>query len=271
MSRYARRMCIMSAAFSQKLRERTDARRALSVKSTRLFARRSRDHQYLVYQMAIDAPVDVAMILPLPVSVVADDAIEFLDLSAIPMLFDRLHACFEAPVSRGSFRGVPQAQAAPKLVVHNVGSFEASWVPALSDMNRLDERFRLDDKVWRDLPQFADYGFAVFKLKAGAHTIHPMAMKFPTKDPALYFPTVHVHDGEVHRDAAFDHELYFQSDSFPVVDAPRGARPPVEVAHVAPQYRLDVAKTRGAVVENIRLHRIELRGTLANTDTRVRI
>jgi len=238
-------MCIMTAAG---LRARVEARRALSVKSTRLFARRSRDHQYLVYQMAIDAPVDVAMILPLPVSVVAEDAIEFLDLSAIPQLFDRLHACFEAPISRGGFRGVPQAAAAaPRLVVHSVGAFEASWVPSLSDMGRLDERFRLDDKVWRDLPQVADYGFAVFKLAAGAHTIHPMAMKFPTKDPALYFPTVHVHDGEVHRHAQFDHELYFQCDSWPTVEAPGGQKVEVASGYVRPEQRLDVEKTRGAV------------------------
>ena len=265
-------MCIMSAAASREQRERVEARRALSVKSTRLFARRSRDHQYLVYQMAIDAPVEVAMILPLPVSVIADDAIEFLDLSAIPQLFDHLHKCFEMPVSRGAVLGIqPQAPAAAKLVVHSVGSFEASWVPTLADMHRLDERFRLDDKVCRDLPQFADYGFAVFKLKAGAHTIHPMAMKFPTKDPTLYFPTVHVHDGEVHRTADFDHELYFQSGSPPVLDVPRGANQDIETAYVAPHFHFDLAKTRGALVQDERLHRVELRGTFANTDTRVRV
>jgi hypothetical protein len=134
-------MCIMSLAAQQARSERIEATRALSVKSTRLFARRDRDDQYLVYQMAIDAPVEVAMVLPLPVSVVADDAIEFLDLSAIPQLFERLHSCFDEDLSRG-FRAVPRALAAPKLVVHNVGSFEASWVPTLADMNRLDERFR---------------------------------------------------------------------------------------------------------------------------------
>jgi hypothetical protein len=261
---------MMSLADHQARHERIAATRALSVKSTRLFARRQRDEQYLVYQMAIDAPVEVAMILPLPVSVVADDAIEFLDLSALPQFFDRLHTCFDEPVSRGGFRGAPQALSAPKLVVHNVGSFEASWVPTLADMDRLDERFRLADKVWRDLPQFADYGFAVFKLKAGAHTIHPMAMRFPTKDPALYFPTVHVHDGEVHREAAFDHELYFQCDNLVGVDAPRGATPAIESGD-RPEHHLDVDKTRGAVVRNTMLHRVQLRGTFANTDTRVRI
>jgi hypothetical protein len=98
-----------------------------------------------------------------------------------------------------------------------------------------------------------------------------MAMKFPTSDPALYFPTVHVHDGEVHREAAFDHELYFQCDNLAGVDAPRGATPEIESGGAHPEHHLDVDKTRGAVVRNTMLHRVQLRGTLANSDTRVRI
>lgn len=247
-------------------------RRELSVSSTRLFARREGGDQFLVYQMAIDAAADVAMVLPLPVATVAEDAIEFLDLSDIPLLFDRLHDCFEEPVSRGEFLDLEHVAAMPQsLVVHSVGSFEASWVPTLGDMNRLDARFRLSDEVWRSLPQFADYGFAVFKLKAGAHTIHPMAMRFPTKDPALYFPTVHVHDGKVHKKAAFDHELYFQCEGPPVLDAPGGgATPQIQTAYYVPRARLDVGDTRGAVAGDDTLYRVELRGAFANADTRVR-
>lgn len=262
-------MCIMSVAEQRGLLEKLRRRRALSVSSTRLFARREGDEQFLVYQMAIDAPAELAMVLPLPVSKVAEDAIEFLDLSAIPDLFDRLLACFERPAMRGEL-GESLALSA-KLVVHKVGSFEASWVPTLADMTRLDERFRLSDQVWRDLPQFADYGFAVFKLAPGAHTIHPMAMKFPTKDPAVYFPTVHVHDGKVHRKADFDHELYFQCEGRPELDAPGGVTPAIESAYHMPGHELAVDKTRRSVAPDMTLYRVELRGTLANADTRVRI
>lgn len=252
--------------------DRLMRRRQLSVRSTRLFARREGGDQFLVYQMAIDAPAELAMVLPLPVAKVAEDAIEFVDLSEVPQLFDRLRDCFEQPAPRGAMLGLEQVAAMPQaLVVHSVGSFEASWVPTLGDMSRLDPRFRLADEVWRDLPQFADFGFAVFKLKAGAHTIHPMAMKFPTKDPALYFPTVHVHDGKVHRKAEFDHELYFQCEGQPVLDAPGGATRPIETAYYVPRARLEVDQTRGAVEGDKTLYRVELRGTFANTDTRVRV
>jgi hypothetical protein len=71
---------------------------------------------------------------------------------------------------------------------------------------------RLDDTVWTKLPKVADYGFAVFKLKGGRRQeIHPMAFRFPTRDPSrLFFPTVHVHEGRVHEKAEFHHILYFQ-------------------------------------------------------------
>jgi hypothetical protein len=109
--------------------------------------------------------------------------------------------------------------------VHDVGDFEASFVPSLGDFDRLDARFKLAPEVWEQLPQYADWGFAVFKLKqkergfwgrlfkrpARKQTVHPMAFEFPRRDPrSLFFPTVHVHDGEVHEKAHFDHTLYCQ-------------------------------------------------------------
>jgi len=85
-------MCILSLAQIEKAAWR---RARISVSSTRLFARLDGGDQYLVYQMAIDAPAELVMVLPLPVAKVAEDAIEFIDLSAIPTLFDQLNACFE--------------------------------------------------------------------------------------------------------------------------------------------------------------------------------
>src|ERR1043166_4477512 len=142
-------MCIMSLAQAEVVAENKRRRAAISVSSTRLFARLDGADQYLVYQMAIDAPAELVMVLPLPVAKIAEDAIEFIDLSAIPKLFDALNACFEPPMSRGIERSATLALP-QTLTVHRVGSFEASWVPTLADMNRLDPRFRLDDQVWRD-------------------------------------------------------------------------------------------------------------------------
>lgn len=55
----------------------------------------------------------------------------------------------------------------------------------------------------------------VFKLAKGKdQEVHPMAFRFPTRMPeTLFFPTVHVHDGEYHETAAFDHTLYCQNKS----------------------------------------------------------
>ena len=92
-----------------------------------------------------------------------------------------------------------------------VGSFEASFVPSIADFARLDERFRLPEGTWDSLPRYKKFGFAVFKLKEGKKTIHPMAFNFPQADPSkLFFPTVHIHDGKVHDKADFDHDLYCQ-------------------------------------------------------------
>jgi len=100
----------------------------------------------------------------------------------------------------------------PTLQVHEVGSFEASFVPTLNDFDRLDSRFRLPEQIWHQLPIYEDYAFAVFKLKPGAKQIHPMAFEFPRRNiDQMFFPTVHIHDGKVDVKAHFDHSLYCQA------------------------------------------------------------
>ncbi|HEY5937911.1 MAG TPA: hypothetical protein VIU61_24850, partial [Kofleriaceae bacterium] len=77
--------------------------------------------------------------------------------------------------------------------------------------SRLDPRFRVPEVLFEAVPEYADYGFAVFQLGAGKMTVHPMAFTFPTRSPdRLFFPTVHVHDGRFHSTAKFDHALYYQ-------------------------------------------------------------
>ena len=179
------------------------------VEKTKLFARRSvDDRQFLVYAMAYQADTELAMILPLPTPPSPpEDAVRFIDLSGYPNFFDDIESGFPPPAALRSL-GPPKSI----LKVYNVGSFEASFVPRLEDFARLDERFRLPDILWNKLPLYHDYGFAVFKLKAGATNVHPMAFEFPRRDPNyLFFPTVHVHHGHVEPEARFDHRLYCQS------------------------------------------------------------
>jgi len=100
------------------------------------------------------------------------------------------------------------------LVVHRVGAFVASYVPHPRDFARLDERFRLPSSVLGAHGDYADWGFAVFQLAGeGEQTIHPMALSFPTRRPrAVFFPTLHVHDGAtIPEQAHFDHTLTCQT------------------------------------------------------------
>ncbi len=210
------------------------SRTVARVSSTNIFARPLEDdRQLLVYGMTLEIAEDVAMILPIPIPPHGpEDAVRFVDLSACPDFFVELEGLFPQPRSLASAgidapRGMaPQAM----LVVHEVGDFEASFVPTPRDFNRLDARFRLPHDVWEQLPAYQDWGFCVFKLKtkhrsgglfglfkakgpSETRTIHPMAFEFPRRDPsALFFPTVHVHDGAVHPTAEFDHTLYCQTD-----------------------------------------------------------
>lgn len=211
------------------------------VSATRIFARPvaasddgATGRQLLVYGMTLDVSEDVAMILPIPVPAGSDDdAVRFVDMSGCPSFFDALSAIFPAKMQPQSFGSVSRG-GAPRpatLVVHDVGEFEASFVPGRRDFDRLDPRFRLPGDVWEQLPAYYDWGFCVFKLRAvrtkgsgffgmfkskttstGDRKIHPMAFEFPRRDPSsLFFPTVHVHDGTVHPTADFDHELFCQT------------------------------------------------------------
>ena len=187
----------------------------LSVSCTKIFARMSGGHQFLVYEMTFSADQELAMVLPIPVlDGSGEAAVEFMNLEGSPDLFKDLKRLFPVPRSAsGALGPATQFLALNSILeVHDVGAFEASFVPTLSDFGRLDPRFQMDDAVWDALPMYRDYGFCVFKLKAGrGQHAHPMAFSFPTRDSAkLFFPTVHVHDGQVPAEATFDHVLYAQ-------------------------------------------------------------
>lgn len=199
------------------------------VGKTQIYARSlPRSEQALVYTMDVAFDEPLAMVLPLPVPPSpSEDAVRFVSLEGYPRFFDDLGAAFPpdyltAPQAKGGlFRGGPELSA--KLEVHDVGDFEASFVPTSRDFARLDARFRLPDDVLGRLPAYADFGFAVFRLKpkkrglfglgAATQSVHPMAFVFPRRDPrSLFFPTLHVHDGHVAASAPFDHTLYLQDD-----------------------------------------------------------
>jgi len=187
-----------------------------SVTSTRIFVRPTEGAgQIVIYQMNLRAPADLAMILPIPVQPTAgEDAVRFIALDGYRDFFsdlDRGWAEYDKPIP-GALSASPRAN----LAVHDVGDFEASFVPRMSDFERLDERFRLPEDTWAQVPRIRDLGFVVFKLRglssSAEATPHPMAFEFPRQDPSqIVFPTVHIHDGRVHATASFDHALYVQT------------------------------------------------------------
>jgi hypothetical protein len=249
------------------------------VSKTRIFARLDAGTQQLVYAMSLSTPADVAMVLPLPVKRDRGEAaLWFVDLAGYPTLFEDLERLMapEAPLAAGLPRGgwAPRAKR-PTLAVHTVGAFDASFVPTLADFDRLDQRFRLPEEVWATRPEYAEFGFAVFKLRKGKkQSIHPMALRFDARDPSrVFFPTLHVHDGAVRDRAGFDHALYYQlpADSDAVHQRGDGdAERPAETSFTeAGTFIADRAK--GLVDPAARIHRWTLRGMLANTDTLVRI
>lgn len=189
-----------------------------AVKNTRIFARPSeKERQFIVYSMKLTAKEDVAMILPIPTPPKsAEDAVKFISLKDYADFFDDLHKGFPVkpppqPITKPGFGSASGGLAGDPLPVVDVGNFEASFVPTVDDFSRLDERFRLPEGTWGKLPGYKNFGFAVFKLKSGDKTIHPMAFEFPrAKAHEIFFPTVHIHDGEVHERADYDHTLYLQ-------------------------------------------------------------
>jgi hypothetical protein len=233
------------------------------VSDTEIYASLHGPEQALVYSMDVDLPKESAMVLPLPTVADAPRA-TFVDLSAYTDFFSHLRHCFPTrpASSAGALRSAPAPQA--KLAVERVGAFEATFVPRPEDWSRIDERFHLGPDIAEALvDRYAHYSFAVFQLRAGAHRIHPMALRFTTAvADTVYFPTVHVHDNFVPSVAEFDHMLYFQGRPLSLAG--------VQVGAVAPRARMKLKPTDltlGLVHPDDAVHRTALRGYLHNEDT----
>lgn len=223
-----------------------------SVTNTKIFARNyaipSGDRQWIVYSMSLDTDAKVAMILPIPVPIrTAEDAVEFNDFSDKPDFFEKLDDLFPSMRSKGLKSRSPEFG----LKVHSVGAFEASFSPSRKDMSRLDERFKLPDATWDSLPDYADWGFVVFKLAEGRAERHPMAFSFPTRFPSkTYFPTTHVHHGTIPEKEVYDHTLYAQAAGDASWDR---SRQPAEI-------------NGNKVLTDLHVRRLKLNGRLLNMD-----
>jgi hypothetical protein len=237
-----------------------------SVRDTGIFARNAADgRQLLAYTASLSADEDLAMVLPLPVPPgTPEGAVRFVDLSEDPHLFGSLASLFAPPDPvRLSLPFLKSAPTAPLLEVVRVGSFVASFVPTVADFARLDPRFQLPAGTWEGLPAYRDYGFVVVALSPGEQALHPMALEFPRRDPhKIFFPTVHIHDGQVHAQARFDHALYLQEA--------RGERLPLHDWEESrePVHR-DFDGAGGLLLPGRHVYRLRISGYMPNTDTYV--
>jgi hypothetical protein len=149
----------------------------------------------------------------------------------------------------------------------------ASFVPSVQDFDRLDPQFVIPQESWDQIPEYSDYGFAVFQLKSLAGKPHPIAFEFETRIPdRIFFPTVHIHDGEVHERESFDHTLYVQHPEFDRVAGPYAGptRRDSQTGHVRSKWPAQqfcaIGKSEGIVDPELLVHRIEMRGHLPNRD-----
>jgi hypothetical protein len=257
------------------------AQAVISVFATNIFARLSGNGtQYLVYQMQFASEEPNAMILPIPSASGAQEGdVNFIDLSEYEEFFEDLDRAFPSlgseiacamPVNEGQMQS-------NSIMVHKVGSFVASFVPGVDDFDRLDPQFTIPKETWSQIPQYDDYGFVVFQLDDLEGKPHPMAFEFKAREEQIFFPTVHIHDGEVHELEEFDHNLFLQHAGFDtVVDTYRGPRvrdqatKHVRSKGIAGEYCM-TEKTNGILSPELLIHRKMLYGLLPNKDTIVKI
>ncbi|HBE71353.1 MAG TPA: hypothetical protein DDW52_24670 [Planctomycetaceae bacterium] len=257
------------------------AQEVKDVHSTKIFARITEDgQQVLAYSMKYDSEVPNAMILPLPTTG-REDSLEFIDLSGYERFFDDLQRGFPKVQSLLS-RALPMARvdSAVKqdLKVHKVGSFVASFVPTVKDFSRLDPQFVIPAETWQSVDGYDGFGFAVFQLDEKAGKTHPMAMRFETslKDQ-VFFPTLHIHDGEIHKSEKFDHYLFMQHAGMDSVvgsyAGPKKTQSRTGMVRSKNPVR-DFAKpdkSAGLLEPDLLLHRKRMSGNLPNRDEIFRV
>ena len=140
------------------------------VGGTKIFGHVDGDRQWLAYSMNFAAREPLAMVLPLPVPTgTPEDAVRFVDLSGYRTFFadvERAFPVFMLPAAKGGLALLAAPSSRPRLRVHEVGEFVASFVPTSADFDRLDPRFRLAPAVIAALTAQRGYGFAVVQLAA---------------------------------------------------------------------------------------------------------
>lgn len=249
----------------------------VDVANTQIFARLCGDgSQYLSYQMKYESREKNAMILPIPTKRGAsEDSVRFVNMKGYPDFFRDMRRGFpelrqfdsKVLPSRGG--GLMNLQ--KKLKVNKVGSFVASVVPRVEDFRRLDPQFSIAPETWAKIPTYSDYSFVVFQLEELEAEVHPMAFQFDTRhEDRIFFPTVHIHDGEVHSREKFDHTLYCQHAGYDSLVGKYTNRMDQTTAFTrsnkAAGSFMKTNKSKGLIAPDLLVHKRTMKGTLTNTD-----
>ena len=246
-----------------------------SVSQTRIFGRLTEQKsQFVAYQMRYASKLTNAMILPVPIQTHAKKKpIRFIDLSAYPEFFRHLERGFPQPKSLTESRAVESGPQVDSLRVHKVGQFEASFVPTINHFQKLDPRFSISKNIWNKIPDYADYGFVVFQLHELSGEPHPMAFEFSTRlTDTIFLPTIHIHDGEVHRREAFDHTLYVQNSDIDLAGGDYQGHKLWDLksgwarSYASAEKFIDTTRANDLIAGDLKVHRKTMKGTFTNED-----
>eukprot|EP01128_Nolandella_sp_AFSM9_P006387 TRINITY_DN3269_c0_g1_i1.p1 TRINITY_DN3269_c0_g1~~TRINITY_DN3269_c0_g1_i1.p1 ORF type:complete len:288 (-),score=23.86 TRINITY_DN3269_c0_g1_i1:160-1023(-) len=154
-----------------------------------------------------------AMILPCPLSP-GHDVIP-LDFSKDSFSFAQLEKAFPQPrrTKARARKGRRDRSGGEKLKVVQVGAYSVSIAKSLLDLTLIDsDVFKVNEAILPALKErySSGFGFVICAFNA-ANKIEPHPIGYIHDAPdvnSLFVPTLHIHDGEVHKKESFDHNIY---------------------------------------------------------------
>ena len=187
-----------------------------SVSNTQIYVSSSKDRrkQLTIYTNQVETHIKNAMVLPVPNPL----SVELLNFTKYKNIFEDCRECFY--YNEGSrkdshmYRAALSASAEyrPPLPVYTVGSYQASIVPSINDIDRINTQIlRVNPQVFTLLKDTYDssFGFIICQLREGSHQYHPFAYTHLIhKCRLLFVPTLHYHPGESSVKADWDHTIY---------------------------------------------------------------
>ena len=182
-----------------------------SVDATKIFVAPNKDQtkQYTVYSNKIDNKVENnVMILPVPYPT----SVEFIKVD--DNFFKKCDECFSEPYDGA--RSFCLSDCAKTLKVHDVGSYLASIVNTISEIENLDKIFSIPNDCRKVLQKYPPhYGFIICKLKTDSKEYNPFAYSH-SLDTELFIPTKHYHGHTTSKYEHFDHNIYIYNASIKV-------------------------------------------------------